>query len=173
MFGSDLVADAIPGRGLFYSLLVHLFLLATVLYAPWSYWLPTRARLVTAQSMIHMHEVLFLPALEPMGKGGSSDSSSSSTNNKPKEDALVVRGQRQTGSRVQGAATYRLRSSTSRQFRSDHSAACPGGSAETAGSVAASRNCLHRISEAGTRAPAGSGYFSREQATSRLRLPCP
>jgi hypothetical protein len=75
MFSSDLVATSLPGRGLLYSVFVHWLLLAAVVYVPWSYWLPSQARLVTAQSMIHMHEVLLLPALEPMGSGGSSPSS--------------------------------------------------------------------------------------------------
>lgn len=89
MFGSDLVATPLPGRGLFYSLLVHGFLVAAVVYVPWSYWLPTQARLVMAQSMISNHEVLLLPALEPMGSGGSSTSSHNSTTNKPNEDAAA------------------------------------------------------------------------------------
>lgn len=85
MFGSDLVATSLPGRGLFFSLLVHVLFVAAFLYLPWSYWLPNQARLVTSQAMIQSHEVLLLPALEPMGMGGSSLSSSRSAN-KPKED---------------------------------------------------------------------------------------
>jgi TonB family protein len=89
MSGGELVATPLPGRGLFYSLLVHGFLVAAVVYVPWSYWLPTQARLVMAQSMIGTHEVLLLPALEPMGSGGSFASSRNSTTNKPKEDAAA------------------------------------------------------------------------------------
>jgi len=89
MFGSDLVATSLPGRGLLYSLMVHGLLLAAFVYVPWSYWLPTQARLITAQSMIQMHEVLLLPALEPMGSGGSATSLSGSADSKPKEDAAA------------------------------------------------------------------------------------
>lgn len=87
MFGSDLVATSLPSRGLLYSVLVHGFLVVAFVYVPWSYWLPREVRLVTAQSMISTHEVLLLPALEPMGSGGSAASSKNSGDNKQGEDA--------------------------------------------------------------------------------------
>jgi hypothetical protein len=87
MFGSDLVASSLPSRGLLYSLLVHGLLVAAFVYVPWSSWLPSQARLVTAQSMIRTHEVLLMPALEPRGSGGSAASSTSSADSKSKEDA--------------------------------------------------------------------------------------
>ncbi len=86
MFGGDLVAPSLPGRGLLYSVLVHGFLVVSFVYVPWSYWLPRDVRLVTAQSMMATHEVLLLPALESMGSGGSAASSRNNGDNK-KEDA--------------------------------------------------------------------------------------
>ena len=87
MFGSDLVATSLPGRGLLYSLLVHGLLFAAFVYVPWNYWLPTQVRIVTAQSMIQTHEVLLLPALDPRGSGGSAASSTSTADNKREDDA--------------------------------------------------------------------------------------
>ena len=89
MFSSDLVASSLPGRGLLYSLFVHWLFVAALFYVPWNYWLPSQARLVTAQSMIRAHEVLMLPALEPMGSGGSSTLTRSSTDNKTKIDSAA------------------------------------------------------------------------------------
>ncbi len=85
MFGSDLVASSPPTRGLLYSLVVHAIFVVVFVFTPWSYWLPTDVRLVTAQSMIQTHEVLLLPTLQTSGSGGSTSPSSSGADNKPKD----------------------------------------------------------------------------------------
>jgi TonB family protein len=70
MFKTELGKASLPARGLLYSVLGHGFLAMALLYLPQSLWLRGEVRLVTAESMIHEHEVLLLPKLEPMGGGG-------------------------------------------------------------------------------------------------------
>jgi hypothetical protein len=87
MFGGDLIANPLPRRGLLYSVLVHGILVIAVVYVPLSDLMPGQVRLVTAQSMMPMHEVLLLPALEPKGSGGSVSSSTHGGDKQKNADA--------------------------------------------------------------------------------------
>lgn len=79
LFSSGLGNSGLPVRGLLCSVLVHLLVGWLGFYLPWSYWIPSTARLVTTESTLHQHEVLFLPDLRPMsGSGAPSGESSQS-----------------------------------------------------------------------------------------------
>ncbi len=65
IFSTDLGSAPLPSRGLFYSVLVHVFFLVATLFVPWSYWFPPEPHIYSARS-IEAHEVLLLPNLEPM-----------------------------------------------------------------------------------------------------------
>jgi hypothetical protein len=82
IFATDLSGSSLPARGLFYSVLVHGLCAIVSLYVPWSYWFPPDVHLVTAQSLIHEHEVLYLPDLQPM----ASDSSPAPSSHEAKEE---------------------------------------------------------------------------------------
>jgi len=64
---------------------LHLLIAAVTLGLPWSYWLPS-PRLVTAESTIVRHEVLYLPDLRPMDGPSSRVSNNSGS---PKEKVLI------------------------------------------------------------------------------------
>jgi hypothetical protein len=84
IFSSGLTSSGLPARGLLGSLLVHLLFAGLGFYLPWSYWIPSTARLVTTESMLQQHEVLLLPDLHP-----ASDSGSGSPNSRPEKPSLA------------------------------------------------------------------------------------
>jgi len=71
IFNPVLDDPGIPARGLLGSLFVHLLFAALFFYLPWSYWVPSTARLVTTESMLRKHDVLLLPDLRPASNSGS------------------------------------------------------------------------------------------------------
>lgn len=83
MFRSGMASSGLPMRGLIGSLLAHLLFAWLGFYLPWSYWLPSTARLVTTESTLRQQEVLLLPDLHPANDSGSSNSQGSRTGNLP------------------------------------------------------------------------------------------
>jgi len=67
-FITELGTSALPGRGLFYSVLLHVLFCVATLYVPWSYWLPPEPH-IAAERSVETHAVLLLPNIEPMGSG--------------------------------------------------------------------------------------------------------
>lgn len=66
LFRTELGTSALPGRGLLYSVLLHVLFCVATLYVPWSYWLPSEPH-IAAERPVETHAVLLLPDLEPMG----------------------------------------------------------------------------------------------------------
>ena len=82
LFSSGLGDSQLPVRGFLVSILLHLLVGWLGFYLPWSYWIPSTARLVTTESTLRQHEVLFLPDLRPTS-GSAAPNGESSQASKP------------------------------------------------------------------------------------------